>query len=285
MKTVTVRELYLYPVKGCNGSPVEALDITEQGIVGDREFTFVGDGGVLIEQKQFPKIASVQVEQTSEGLIFKHETGGSILHKTRNEGELISAKWVLDEFEGTDQGDEIAQWIGRILDMPIRLIRINQPWTVNFPVPDMARLHGKSKRRFTAASELSLTNLASLEALNADLDVPIPMNRFRSNIVVDGIGAYEEDDMDSVVGENVEILQVTPAERCAIISTDQKTGDRPENNIFEVLRKTRVKTEGKFGSGLIFGNYMTVKKPGKLCLGDQLTFEPVTRNDESTGSG
>ncbi|MBT5155267.1 MAG: MOSC domain-containing protein [Gammaproteobacteria bacterium] len=285
MKTVTVKELYVYPVKGCNGSPVQALDITEQGIVGDREFTFVGDGGVLIEQKQFPKIASVQVEQTSEGLIFKHETEGSILHKARTEGESISAKWVLDEFEGTDQGDEVSQWISHILDMPIRLIRINQPWTVNFPVPDMARLHGKSKRRFTAASELSLTNLASLEALNADLDVPIPMNRFRSNIVVDGIGAYEEDDMDFVVGANVEILQVTPAERCAIISTDQKTGDRPENNIFDVLRKTRVKTEGKFGSGLIFGNYMTVKKPGKLRLGDQLTFEPVARDAVSNGSG
>ena len=55
------------------------------------------------------------------------------------------------------------------------------------------RVHGKPKQKFTAASDVSLTNLASLEALNKDLEVPIGMDRFRPNVVVDGIGAYEED--------------------------------------------------------------------------------------------
>ena len=143
-----------------------------------------------------------------------------------------------------------------------------------FPVPDMARLHGKSKQRFTAASEVSVTSLASLEALNKDLEVPINMDRFRSNVVVDGIQPYEEDQMEIIGNDAVEIMQVTPAERCEIITTDQATGERPANNILKVLGQTRRKVENRFGTGLLFGNYMTVKKPGSLYVGDKLTFRP-----------
>jgi len=271
MQEVTVRELYVYPVKGCGGGPVEELDITDHGIVGDREYSFIDEEGHLIDQKLTPKVASISAELGGSGLVFRHATAGIFRHQRRMEGEAIPGTWVIDEFEGVDQGDEVAEWATNILGIKVRLIRADKPWNINFPVTSMKNLHGRSKNRFSAASEVSLTNLASLEALNQDLEVAIDMNRFRANVVVDGISAYEEDNMNVIGNEDVELLQVTPAERCVIITTDQKTGERPANNILKTLGETRRKTEDRYGSGLLFGNYMTVKKPGILYVGDRLS--------------
>ncbi|MEC8868467.1 MAG: MOSC domain-containing protein, partial [Pseudomonadota bacterium] len=119
----------------------------------------------------------------------------------------------------------------------------------------------------------SLANRASLDDLNSRLESPVPMDRFRVNVVVDGIDAYEEDEMDALANENVELLQVSAAERCVIIATDQKTGHRPKNNILQVLGEYRRRSaETKFSSGLLFGNYMTVGREGLLRTGDRLSF-------------
>ena len=97
----------------------------------------------------------------------------------------------------------------------------------------------------------------------------------RGRIVVDGIDAYEEDNMQIVGNSDVELMQITPAERCVIITTDQQTGERPANNIMKVLGETRRKTEDKYASGLLFGNYMSIAKTGMLYIGDRLEFRPM----------
>ena len=285
MAEVTIRELYTYPVKGCGGGPAEELVLTERGIEGDREYSFVGQDGLLVDQKKTPMLASVSAQLSGGGLLLRHATRGIYTHIPRLEGDTIPGSWVLDQFEGIDQGDEIAEWVSDIIGKKVRLIRADKPWRINFPVPSLKRVHGKPKQKFTAATDVSLTNLASLEALNRDLEVPIGMDRFRPNVVVDGIGAYEEDNMDLVGNDDVELMQVTSAERCVIITTDQETGERPANNIFKVLGETRRKTEDRFGSGLLFGNYMRVSRPGILYVGDRLELRDMTEEEQAAMEG
>jgi len=276
MAEVCVRALTVYPVKGCGSRAVDELVLTDMGIQGDREFCFVGEDGRLVDQKKTPRLASIRAEMDNGELRLQHQTEGTFSHQPRSEGQRLPAKWVLDEFTGIDQGDEIAQWVSNIVAKPVRCIRAADPWVVNFPVPSMRRVHGRLKQKFTAATDVSLTNLASLAALNRDLHSPVDMDRFRSNVVVDGIAAYAEDDMDLLGNNEVELMQVTPAERCEIITTDQSTGERPPNNILQVLGRTRRKTVDRFGTGLLFGNYMRVSKPGVLRVGDCLTLRDMT---------
>jgi len=285
MAEVTVRELYTYPVKGCGGGPVQELVLTEQGIEGDREYSFVDEDGKLVDQKETPILASISAELTEGELVLRHASQGLYKHQPRSKGKSVPATWVIDQFEGIDQGEEVAAWVSGIIDKNVRLIRADKPWTVNFPVPSMKRVHGKPKQKFTGATDVSLTNLASLEALNRNLDVPIGMDRFRTNLVVDGIAAYAEDDMDLVGNETVEIMQVTPAERCEIITTDQITGERPKNNILKVLGQTRYKTIDRYGTGLLFGNYMRVSKPGILRIGDVLALRDMTEKERLAAEG
>ena len=152
MAEVTVRELYAYPVKGCGGGPVEELVLTERGIEGDREYSFVGEDGLLVDQKKTPILASVSAQLSGRGLLLRHATQGTYKHNPRLEGDSIAGSWVIDEFEGIDQGDQIAEWVSNIIEKKVRLIRADQPWRINFPVPSMKRVHGKPKEKFTATS-------------------------------------------------------------------------------------------------------------------------------------
>ncbi len=272
MREVTVRELWTYPVKGCQGVPAEAIQITKMGIPGDRDFVLWKDGK-LIDQKETPQVAAVAADfEPDQGVLhFRHAEHGTYEHAIRRDGEVRSAAWVLDQFETVDQGDAVAEWLSTVMCTDVRLVSAGAPWRINFPIPQMERVHDTPKQRFFAASPVSLANQTSLDDLNKRLETPVPMDRFRMNVVVDGLGPYEEDALDALSNDRVELLQVTPAERCVIITTDQKTGQRPKNDLMQVLAQyRRKKKEDRFGSGLIFGNYMTVGREGTLRVGDRL---------------
>jgi hypothetical protein len=269
MQEVIVRELWTYPVKGCQGVAAEAIQISKLGIPGDRSFVLWRDGE-LVDQKETPALASIGARFDAEAgaLSFTHAQHGEYQHRVRTEGETRKAKWILDEFGTIDQGDEVAAWLTAVLGKEVRLVAPGDPWKINFPIPQMKLVHDEEKHSFFSASPVSLANVASLDDLNRRLDKPVPMDRFRMNVVVEGLDPYQEDEIESLSNDEVSLLQVTPAERCVIVATDQKTGDRPESDL---LKKMREKPkEERFGSGRIFGSYMQVAKAGTLRVGDRL---------------
>jgi len=271
MSNAFVRELWLYPVKGCQGVPVDAIDVSEMGITGDREFALWCEGK-LVDQKDTPKVAALSASFEGDTLRFHHEQLGDYAHPISENGDAYDTKWVLDEFQSIDQGDAVADWLSSAIDKPVRLVRPGKPWRINFPIPQFDLLHDEPKQSFFAASPVSLGSLESLQDLNGRLEQPVPMDRFRLNVVVEGLGAFGEDEVVKLGNDAVTLAQVTPAERCIIITTDQKTGERPKSDLMKVLSEYRKKPkEERFGTGLIFGSYMTVAHAGTLRVGDELT--------------
>ena len=271
MPEATIRELWTYPVKGCQGVAVEAIDVSKLGIPGDRQFA-VWCKGELVDQKDTPAIASIaaRYEDGDRTLTFSHAKAGELHHTVRTDGERLEAKWVLDQFTTIDQGDAAATWLSEILNEDVRLTAPGDVWKINFPIPQMKLLHDEEKRSFFAASPVALANRASLEDLNRQLDTPAPMDRFRMNVIVDGLEPYQEDAITSYSNGVVQLLQVTPAERCVIVTTDQKTGERKKSDL---LKKMRQKPKSEtFGSGRIFGSYLQVGKAGTLRVGDRLAI-------------
>ena len=278
MNEAVVRELWTYPVKSCQGVSTDSIEITALGVANDRRFAVWADGK-FIEQKLTPLMASIAAAfDPSAGLLkLTHLECGEYIHEERTEGPLRPTTWVLDEFETIDQGDGVAHWLSQILERDVRLVAPNDPWRINFPVPQLALLHDQPKHSFTAASPVGLANQASLDDLNSRLHVAVPMDRFRVNVVVDGLVPYAEDHVEGLSNGHVELLQVAAAERCVIITTDQQTGDRPRNNLMETLSSYRKKPKDeRFASGLKFGNYMTVAEEGTLRVGDRLSMTRAT---------
>jgi uncharacterized protein YcbX len=274
VQEAVIRELWVYPVKGCQGVAVDEIDVSRRGIPGDRDFVLWHDGE-LVDQKETPRIASLaaQFDAPTGTLTFRHADAGEFVHRVRSEGESRAARWVLDEFETIDQGDAVATWLSAAIDKKVRLVTPGEPWRINFPIPQMELLHGEEKQSFFAASPVSLASIESLADLNAKLATPVPMDRFRMNVVVYGLPAYREDELATLTNGAVCLEQVMAAERCEIVATDQKTGERNKSDLLKRMRQKP--KEDRIGSGRTFGSYLQVRSPGTLRVGDRLQAQSV----------
>lgn len=273
MQEVVVRELSMFPVKGCQGTRLEEAMITKAGFADDRLFSMLEPDGVPLDQIKAPQLGGLGVEwDASESrLTFNHPEAGRFDHVRRATADHVSGTYILDKFEVVDQGDEVSSWLSETVGRKVRLVTADQPWKVNFPHPDFVKLHETDKSRFYPASPVSISNVASLDALNQRLEAPIPMNRFRMNIVVEGLEAWAEERIDTIGSSGMELEGITPAERCIIITTDQATGERKKSDVLRALSKFHRKPKGqRFGSGLSFGQYMAVAKGGVVKVGDRL---------------
>jgi uncharacterized protein YcbX len=272
MSRVVVKELTVYPVKGCQGTSLTEARLTERGVVGDRLYALVEDGEPL-DQIKAPQLGGLAAACPGDGddLVFSHPEHGRFEHVRRTQGDRIPTRYVLDTFEGIDQGDEVADWLKKVTGHSVRLITAAEPWKQNLPLEQFGRLHQSMRERFYAVSPVSISNVASLEDLNARLKTPVPMNRFRMNVVVDGLEAYAEDTIPGLATGEVALERVTVAERCIIITTDQETGVRKKSDLLQTLNRTRRRPEAeRFGSGLVFGAYMAVSKEGTLRVGESM---------------
>jgi uncharacterized protein YcbX len=169
--------------------------------------------------------------------------------------------------QAIDAGDAAAAWLERLLGQPLRLVRFD---------PAFKRVSDRTwTGEIEAFSQFSdgfpwlLISQASLDALNAKLERALPMNRFRPNIVIDGVRAFEEDLIDVLSNESVALRPVKPCARCAITTTSQERGEREGDEPLRTLRTFRFDARLR---GVTFGqNVVLVHGAGEwLEVGQEL---------------
>nr|WP_276515345.1 MOSC domain-containing protein [Actinomadura coerulea] len=115
---------------------------------------------------------------------------------------------------------------------------------------------------FADGYPLLVISAESLAGLNARLDEPLPMNRFRPTLVVEGLGPHGEDEVRLLrVGEAV-IEMVKPCTRCVITTTDQRTAERGREPL-RTLASYRTRDRG-----IQFGQNCVPRVLGTLRVGD-----------------
>ncbi|MBW2421467.1 MAG: MOSC domain-containing protein [Deltaproteobacteria bacterium] len=271
MSECTVTSLEIYPVKGCQGISVTELELRRGGIVGDREMMLVKDGENYA-QRDHPQVATIAVERVADGrLKLRHPNAGEFVHELQDEGTQIPVKLIYNDISTLDQGDAIAAWAcDAMKDEGIRMVSLPKPWDKWIPLPEFAGIDGKPQAQLYDVAPVLVNNQASLDDFNRRTSEPVPMDRFRANVVVSGdLRPYEEDQLASLSTRDVELLYVTVCERCVMTTTDQKTGVRATREPIETLSTYR-KRENKYGSGVMFGAYMVAGREGPLRIGDVL---------------
>ena len=233
--TVRIRELGFYPIKGCRGfSPrtarVEAtglaLDADGAADVGDREWVIVDADGRFLSQREHPRMALIDPTLTSTHLRLK--APGMLLLEVpfASEGDVLEVQVWNDRVAAVTQGDIADAWVSRYLDKPARLMRFD---------PEARRL---SNTRYTAphvapykfadAFAVLVANQASLDDLNERLrargDDAVTMTRFRPNLVLEGLDAYEEDYLKTLRVGDLILRVVKRCARCTVPGVDPSTG-------------------------------------------------------------
>lgn len=273
MPPVFVTGLFLYPVKSLRGCAVPAAEFDELGLVGDRRFMVVDETGKFLTQRVLPRLALITTALTADELILSSEGAGRIAVRRAPDPAAplrTVSVWKSEGLLAEDCGDAVAAWLGSFLGVTCRLVRIGEKFSRPILKPGKARpgdtVSFADGYPFLLISEASLANLN--DRLIACGEEPLPMDRFRPNIVVTGCAAFAEDAWPRLrIGDSV-FRAGGPCSRCIVTTTDQRTAERgkePLRTLATYRRDAGDPTDVNFGQNLIHET-----KHGFLRVGDAL---------------
>jgi hypothetical protein len=271
---ITVTDLFIYPIKSCQRIRLEEAQVNSKGFAWDRELMLTDKKGKFITQRQNPNLATIKVEIIGDTFI---------LTKTDNPPETFSFKPTLtgtqvpveiwgDRTIGIDQGDEVASWFQKALQLDYcRLVR--QSPQHRRPVDIQYAQTPNDIVSFADGYPFLLTTTASLRDLNKrlmaayqDESQTVPMGRFRPNIVINTEEPFVEEYWQSIQIGEVRFALVKPCSRCVITTTDQTTGER--NPLAEPLKT--LSTFRLVKQKIFFGENMIPLNTGVIRVGDRI---------------
>ncbi|PUA17369.1 MOSC domain-containing protein [Glaciimonas sp. PCH181] len=275
----TITSLHIYPIKSCAGIAVTEATLTSAGLrhqqTNDREWMVVDATGRFLTQRDYPQMALIVPTLYAEGmrLTAPGMTALEVTFALSAPNPIPVTVWD-DNLIAHDCGDAVAAWFSAIIGDACRLVHFDatskrlasKKWTGGRDVPTL----------FADGYPILLASQASLDDLNQKLVLQgrsaLPMNRFRPNIVIDGVEAFEEDFVETFSAGNVQLQPVKPCPRCPIPSIDQATGKHGPDPL-DILQTYRVNP--KVDGGITFGmNTILLEGEGEvLRVGQEIAME------------
>ena len=269
----TLAEVHLHPIKSCGGIAVPGGLLIETGLEFDRAWMVVDAHAEMLTQRDTPRLALVQPTLRSSDLVLR-APGMLALHIRLDTVEQPTRAKVWDDIvKAYDMGDLAAQWFSDFLGVKARLVRfdpeerrLSDPqWTGDIP----------AENAFSDGFPLLVASTASLAELNRRLVAqghpPVTMQRFRPNLVLDGLQAHDEDQLHELTvhtGEGPVVLRlVKPCGRCSIPDVDPltaKTGHAVGDTLAGYRADPRLKGALTFGmNAVIVSGIDCTLKPGQ----------------------
>ena len=264
--TACVHSLFIYPLKSAMAVRVDEIEMTARGPAGDRLWMVVNEGGTFLTQRQNARLSQVRAMPDGRGGLFLSAVGMPDVHVdaavTGAAGVLRKVEIWKDVCLAFDAGEAAAQWLGRYLETPCRLV--GQLDTC--PRPVKAEYGGQGEPvSFADDFPVLLTAEPSLLALDSHFSTPLAMDRFRPNIVTAGHDAFAEDTWRKVKIGDVDFDVTKPCARCVMTTIDQLTGQRLSNEPVETLARLRRGRKGAY-----FGQNILPRGLGRIRVGDRL---------------
>ena len=227
--TAAIARLFVYPVKSCAGVELREAVLTETGFDLDRAWMVVDGEGTCVTQRELPRMALIRPQIKLTEVVLR-APGMLALHLSIDTvEEPVQVRVWDDEVPAFDMGAIAAQWFSDFLGQPLRLVRFDP----EHRRPSDRRWTGDAEalNQFSDGFPLLVTSTASLDLLNQKLaaagHAPVGIERFRPNIVVEGVEAHDEDRIDVLrIGADdgeVVLRPVKPCARCPIPNIDPAT--------------------------------------------------------------
>ncbi|MFQ5746330.1 MAG: MOSC domain-containing protein [Gemmatimonadota bacterium] len=252
--------IFVHPVKSTRRIEVETAELDECGLVLDRRWMLADPEGRAVTQRERPALARVRTRVAGDRIVVSAPDREDLVLPARPVpgGEVRVEVWD-DRFSARLVEGPGSAWFSEHLGTPCRLV-----WMSDDLVRPVDARHGRDGDRvaFTDGYPLLLIGRASLDDLNSRLDVPVPMDRFRPNLVVEGSEPFAEDGWARVRIGQATFRVAKSCARCSVTTIDQATGEKGP----EPLRT--LATYRKRNGKVLFGQYLLHDAPGWLRTGD-----------------
>jgi uncharacterized protein len=253
--TPSLGAIHRYPVKSCRGAQVRSAVVEPWGLAGDRRWLVVDEDGRFRTARELREMLLIDPVPTAAGLTLSAPDAATIEVPTPTDGDLVPVTVWRSTVDAMLAAPEAHAWLTAVLGRPSRLVHLDDP-TRRATNPDWSRPDDRVS--FADGYPLLLTTSGSLDELNRLIDLgpradegPLPMVRFRPNVVVDGTPAWAEDGWRRVRIGAAEFRVIKGCARCAIPLTDPDTARRGKEPIATLARHRRWDGETWFGMNLI----------------------------------
>ncbi|MBB6125156.1 MOSC domain-containing protein [Sphingobium subterraneum] len=256
-----IASLAFYPVKSLRGSALPRASVEQRGIAGDRRWMVVDEQGRFVTRREVPALAHIEAKVSGEGIELRHEELGSL--RCAVPDHPISVRVWRDTVTARLAGADAAAFLSQAVGRPVQLVYQSDP---DIRRVDPAFSDADDLVSFADGYPLLVTTEESLAALNARLSHPIPMERFRPNIVVRGTtGTWAEQGWRRIRIGEVILRLVKPCVRCIVTTQDHLTGLRSHGD--EPLPTLRALGQ-RSRSGVVFGQNAIAETTGAIAVGD-----------------
>ncbi len=286
---MNISEINIYPIKSLKGISLSVSLVERRGLRFDRRWMLTDRNGMFFTQRETPRMATIEVEADRSGLTVTAHGFSSLRIPTEpDRGERQNVVVWQSTVAGEVYIGEIGEWFSEVLQRKCQLVRM----------PDSSKRHinprfntGKDIVSFADGYPLLLIGEASLDDLNGKIakkadeseeepPPPLPMNRFRPNLVVEGSEPFEEDKWRTIrIGETL-FRSTKPCERCVITTIDQVRGEFDGKEPLKALAAYRMakdllpdtyESRGVTANAVLFGQNLVPENPGaSFRLGDEI---------------
>lgn len=262
MSEFSLSRIRIYPIKACAGTDVQEAHIDRRGLRYDRRWMLINEEGSDLHQFDHPRLASIVVALKEESV--EVQAPGmeplSLSLQPQHSTPLV-VRWFQGICEALPASDEADAWFQAFLHIPCRLVFM--PETALHPVEPGYEIN-QELAAFTNF-HYHLLGEGSLNDLNSRLETPVPLERFRPNLVVAGTPAFAEDNWRTIqIGQQI-FFVVKPCDRCAITTVDPVQGVMTGKEPLTTLARYRT-----FDKKVLFGQYLLSEMDGVLHVGDPI---------------
>ncbi|MGZ4956568.1 MAG: MOSC domain-containing protein [Methylobacter sp.] len=252
--------IFIYPVKSLAGISANSWPVTGKGFQHDRKWMIIDNDRQFLSQRKLPKMALIKTALTNKNLILSAPGMENLsLPIEPVDGHIINSIIWHDQCDARSVSTEADQWLSDFLKQDCRLVY--QPDEVIRPVdPDYAK--STDKVAFSDGFPFLIISENSLTALNHDMQLNLPMARFRPNLVISGCPAYAEDSWRKITIDSIDFRLPKPCSRCAIPTIDPETAQTGKEPL-TTLNRTR-----KWQNQVYFGQNALHDQCGQLTVGD-----------------
>ncbi len=250
----------LYPVKSLAGINVSSWPVIKTGLLYDRKWMLIDVDRQFLSQRKLPKMALIKTALTDSHLILSASGMEDLsLPLMPMDGDIISSTIWHDQCDARSVSREADQWLSYFLKLDCRLVY--KPDEMIRPV-DPRYAYDTDNVSFADGFPFLMISENSLTALNQEMQLNLPMARFRPNLVISGCAPYAEDSWREISIGAIDFRLPKPCSRCSVPAIDPETAQTGKEPL-TTLNRIR-----KWENKIYFGQNALHNQSGILTVGD-----------------
>lgn len=263
MSHLRLNEIWIYPIKSLGGIRLASSPVMEKGLSYDRRWMLVDEHNTFMTQRDYPRMALFKVAIQSSQLIVTFDQSIRIPIDFTGAGCVVKTKVWDDDVEVMEVSQASNEWFSEKLKVRCKLVSFPEE---NGRAVDARYNINQEQVSLADAYPFLIIGEQSLADLNARLKQPLPMNRFRPNLIFSGGKAFDEDGWRNFrIGKN-RFAGMKPCGRCAVTTVNQETGEKGVEPLTTL--STYRKREGK----VYFGQNAIAIDHGEIFEGDEIVL-------------